>query len=51
VPEAIGLCLFGDGPRGEVGFWRFLRYGAVITAVDLVLAFAILGGERALGLV
>jgi hypothetical protein len=37
------------GPRGEIGFWKFLRYGAVITVVDLVLAFAILGGERWLG--
>ena len=58
---AGNLTLFGSvanlivmesaGPRGEIGFWRFLRYGSVITAVDLVLAFAILGGERALGLV
>ena len=31
------------GPRGEIGFWRFLRYGAV---VDLVIAFAILGAEE-----
>jgi Na+/H+ antiporter NhaD/arsenite permease-like protein len=56
---AGNLTLFGSvanvivmesaGPRGEIGFWRFLRYGAVITAVDLVVAFAWLGGERLLG--
>lgn len=53
------LTLFGSvaniivmeaaGPRGEIGFWRFVRYGAVITLVNLVVAFAILGGERAIG--
>jgi Na+/H+ antiporter NhaD/arsenite permease-like protein len=56
---AGNLTLFGSvaniivmesaGPRGEVGFWRFLRYGSVITIVELALAFAILAGERALG--
>jgi Na+/H+ antiporter NhaD/arsenite permease-like protein len=56
---AGNLTLFGSianiivmesaGPRGEIGFWRFLRYGAVVTTVDLVLAFGILGAERALG--
>lgn len=56
---AGNLTLFGSvanvivmesaGPRGEIGFWRFLRYGAVITAVDLVVGFAWLGGERWLG--
>ncbi len=56
---AGNLTLFGSvaniivmeaaGPRGEVGFWRFLRYGSVLTIVELVLAFAILAGERALG--
>jgi Na+/H+ antiporter NhaD/arsenite permease-like protein len=44
------IVMEGAGPRGEIGFWRFLRYGLVITLVDLVLAFAILGGERALGI-
>ncbi|MDQ3333841.1 MAG: SLC13 family permease [Myxococcota bacterium] len=39
----------GAGPRGEIGFWRFLRYGLVITIADLTLAFAILGAERAIG--
>jgi Na+/H+ antiporter NhaD/arsenite permease-like protein len=56
---AGNLTLFGSvaniivmesaGPRGEIGFWRFLRYGLLITIVDLVLAFGILYGERALG--
>jgi Na+/H+ antiporter NhaD/arsenite permease-like protein len=53
------LTLFGSvanvivmeaaGPHGEIGFWRFLRYGAVITAVDLLVGFALLGAERWLG--
>ncbi len=43
------IVMEGAGPRGEIGFWKFLRYGAVITIVDLVVAFAILSGERALG--
>jgi Na+/H+ antiporter NhaD/arsenite permease-like protein len=57
---AGNLTLFGSvaniivmesaGPRGEIGFWRFLRYGALITIVDLILAFGILYGERAVGL-
>jgi Na+/H+ antiporter NhaD/arsenite permease-like protein len=57
---AGNLTLFGSvaniivmesaGPRGEIGFRRFLRYGAVITLVDLVLAFGILAGERAIGI-
>jgi Na+/H+ antiporter NhaD/arsenite permease-like protein len=44
------IVMEGAGPRGEIGFWRFLRYGAVITIVDLVVAFAILGAERELGI-
>ena len=57
---AGNLTLFGSvaniivmetaGPRGEISFWRFLRFGAVITSADLVLGFAILAGERALGI-
>ena len=57
---AGNLTLFGSvanvivmesaGPRGEIGFWRFLRYGAVLTTVDLAVAFALLAGERWLGL-
>jgi Na+/H+ antiporter NhaD/arsenite permease-like protein len=44
------IVMEGAGPRGEIGFWRFLRYGAVITTLDLVLAFALLSAERAAGL-
>lgn len=43
------IVMEGAGPRGEIGFWRFLRFGAVITVIDLVLALAILAAERALG--
>ncbi|MBA3460297.1 MAG: anion transporter, partial [Deltaproteobacteria bacterium] len=43
------IVMEGAGPRGEIGFWRFLRYGVVITVVDLVVAFAILGAMRSLG--
>jgi Na+/H+ antiporter NhaD/arsenite permease-like protein len=56
---AGNLTLFGSvanvivmesaGPRGEIGFLRFLRYGAVITLVDLVVGFGLLGTERWLG--
>ena len=56
---AGNLTLFGSvanlivmetaGPRGEISFWRFLRFGIAVTSVDLVLAFAILYGERFLG--
>jgi Na+/H+ antiporter NhaD/arsenite permease-like protein len=57
---AGNLTLFGSvaniivmeaaGPRGEIGFWRFVRYGLVVTAVDMTLAFAILGAERVIGI-
>jgi Na+/H+ antiporter NhaD/arsenite permease-like protein len=43
------IVMDGAGPRGEIGFWRFVRYGLVVTVLDLLLAFAILGIERALG--
>jgi Na+/H+ antiporter NhaD/arsenite permease-like protein len=43
------IVMEGAGPRGEIGFWRFLRFGAVITTLDLALAFAILSAERAGG--
>jgi Na+/H+ antiporter NhaD/arsenite permease-like protein len=56
---AGNLTLFGSvanvivmesaGPRGEIGFWRFLRYGAVITAVDLAVGFGLLAAARAIG--
>ena len=44
------IVMEGAGPRGEIGFWRFLRIGSVVTLVDLVVGFGILYGERALGL-
>ncbi|HUS27826.1 MAG TPA: SLC13 family permease [Kofleriaceae bacterium] len=57
---AGNLTLFGSvaniivmesaGPRGEVSFWRFLRYGSVLTIVDLVLAFGLLFLERRAGI-
>jgi Na+/H+ antiporter NhaD/arsenite permease-like protein len=43
------IVMEGAGPRGDIGFRRFLRYGAVITAVDLMVAFGVLALERALG--
>jgi Na+/H+ antiporter NhaD/arsenite permease-like protein len=43
------IVMEGAGPRGEIGFWRFLRFGAVITTLDLALALAILWAERAAG--
>jgi len=56
---AGNLTLFGSvanvivmesaGPRGDIGFWRFLRYGAVLTAVDLTVGFGLLAAERAIG--
>ncbi len=57
---AGNLTLFGSvaniivmesaGPRGEIGFVGFLRHGAVLTAVSLVVGFGGLELERALGL-
>jgi Na+/H+ antiporter NhaD/arsenite permease-like protein len=44
------IVMEGAGPRGEIGFWRFLRFGAVITTLDLVLALAILYAERTAGM-
>jgi Na+/H+ antiporter NhaD/arsenite permease-like protein len=56
---AGNLTLFGSvaniivmetaGPRGELSFWRFLRYGSVITVANLAIAFGILALERAVG--
>jgi len=39
----------GAGPRGEIGFFRFLRYGALLTVVSLAVAFGVLAIERAVG--
>lgn len=57
---AGNLTLFGSvaniivmesaGPRGEISFWRFLRYGSLITIVNLLLAFGILVAEYELGI-
>jgi Na+/H+ antiporter NhaD/arsenite permease-like protein len=47
VANLIVLELAGD--RGRVGFWRFLRYGSVVTALTLAAGLAILLAERRLG--
>ena len=39
------------GSRAGIGFWRFFRIGAVVTAATLVTSFALLFAEHALGLV
>lgn len=44
------IVMEAAGPRGEIGFLRFVRYGVIMTAVSLVVAFGILIAERALGL-
>jgi Na+/H+ antiporter NhaD/arsenite permease-like protein len=43
------IVMEGAGPRGEIGFLRFLRYGIPITLASLVVAFAVLALEHALG--
>ncbi|MBX3156952.1 MAG: anion transporter [Deltaproteobacteria bacterium] len=43
------IVMEGAGPRGEIGFWKFLRYGSVITLVNLALAFVILAAARGAG--
>jgi Na+/H+ antiporter NhaD/arsenite permease-like protein len=44
------IVMEAAGPRGEIGFFRFVRYGAVMTVVSLIVAFSILAAERELGL-
>jgi Na+/H+ antiporter NhaD/arsenite permease-like protein len=39
----------GAGPPGEVGFFRFLRYGAILTAASLIVAFSLLAALHAIG--
>ncbi|HSD22322.1 MAG TPA: SLC13 family permease [Anaeromyxobacter sp.] len=39
------------GSRAGIGFWRFFRIGAVVTAATLAASFALLFAEHALGLV
>jgi Na+/H+ antiporter NhaD/arsenite permease-like protein len=56
---AGNLTLFGSvaniivfesaGPRGEIGFFRFLRHGVVLTLTSLAVAFGVLAIERAAG--
>lgn len=43
------IVLESAGPRGELGFWRFARYGAALTITSLAIAFAMLAVERAIG--
>jgi Na+/H+ antiporter NhaD/arsenite permease-like protein len=43
------IVMEGAGASGDIGFRRFLRYGAVVTVVDLVVVFGILAAERAIG--
>ena len=43
------IVLESAGPRGELGFWRFARYGAALTVTSLAIAFAMLAVERAIG--
>jgi Na+/H+ antiporter NhaD/arsenite permease-like protein len=49
VANVIVLELAGS--RANIGFWRFLAIGAVVTTTTLAAGLAILLGERALGLV
>jgi Na+/H+ antiporter NhaD/arsenite permease-like protein len=49
VANVIVLELAGS--RANVGFWRFLRIGALVTASTLAVGLAILLAERAAGLV
>src|SRR5205085_9236272 len=39
------IVLEAAGPRGEIGFWKFLRYGWLVTLVDLGVGFALLAAE------
>ncbi len=47
VANIIVLELAGE--RGKIGFWRFLRYGAVVTIVTLAASLALLFAERSIG--
>ncbi len=49
VANLIVLELAGE--RGRIGFWRFFRYGALVTGVTLALALAVLLVERSLGMI
>jgi Na+/H+ antiporter NhaD/arsenite permease-like protein len=45
------IVLENAGPRGEIGFWRFLRYGSLVTLVSLIVMFGVLALERWIGVV
>jgi Na+/H+ antiporter NhaD/arsenite permease-like protein len=47
VANLIVLELAGE--RGRIGFWRFLRYGAVVTVATLAASIGLLLAERRLG--
>jgi Na+/H+ antiporter NhaD/arsenite permease-like protein len=47
VANVIVLELAGS--QGRIGFWRFLRYGAVVTGATLAVSLALLLAERAVG--
>jgi Na+/H+ antiporter NhaD/arsenite permease-like protein len=47
VANIIVLELAGE--RGRIGFWRFLRYGAVVTSATLAVSVALLLLEHRLG--
>jgi Na+/H+ antiporter NhaD/arsenite permease-like protein len=49
VANLIVLELAGE--RGRIGFWRFLRIGAVVTGATFAAGMAILLAERAAGLI
>ena len=44
------IVLENAGPRGEIGFWRFLRYGSLVTLVSLIVMFGVLALERWIGM-
>lgn len=43
------IVLEAAGPRGDIGFFRFARYGVVLTAVSLIVAFGLLALARVTG--
>lgn len=43
------IVLESAGTDGKIGFWRFLRYGAVVTLATLLVGFGLLYVERILG--
>ena len=45
------IVLDTAGPDGKIGFFRFLRYGALVTFLTTVLSLALLYVERRIGLI